>query len=141
MTALINTKMYITKRFGSTVFDRRNFSVIDVTDLSEPIDVAYEPNDFFTLYEAIFNISVTGTVAQFTTSYSFLRTVSAYLQSTGDVHLAELKRSGHNMLDEFLVAPLVVYNDAYQGMDVSEPDNLGKTLALAEASYRVLSFI
>jgi len=134
-TAAGSTKMTVTKRHGSTVFDRANLTILDVTELSEPIPVTYEPEDFFAFYEYIFAVDLNSTDFPTSTPYSFLVTITSYLQGS-DNQIEPLGGSPGIRLQEFLATPVVIYNDAWLGLTVSEP-GMGKSLALAIASYRV----
>jgi hypothetical protein len=128
--------MTVTKRHGSTVFDRVNFTVLDVTELSDPIPVMYEPEDLFALYQFIFNVNLNSSEFETSTPFSLLLTVSSFLQGTGDGPIDYLKATTQTRLREFLATPVIIYSDAWLGLPISEPD-MGKTLALATASYRV----
>ena len=128
--------MTVTKRHGSTVFDRANLTILDVTELSDPIPVTYEPEDFFAFYEAIFAVDLNSTSFPTSTPYSFLVTISSYLQGSGDNGIEPLGGSPRIRLQEFLATPIVIYNDAWLGLTSSEP-GMGKNLVLAISSYRV----
>src|SRR5947207_12710299 len=43
-----NTKMTVSQRRASAVFDRFNFTITDVIDLSDPVPTNYTAKDFFT---------------------------------------------------------------------------------------------
>ena len=47
------TKMAISLRRASTVFHRFNFTIMDITDLSEPTPIVYDPEVFFSFYNII----------------------------------------------------------------------------------------
>jgi hypothetical protein len=133
--------MTIVKRHGSTIFDRLNLTVLDVTDLSDPTSVIYKPDDFFGVYQAVFNIDVNETNIQFSTPYLLLLTISGFLQTIGDKNIASMGGvAGNSRLMAFLATPMVIYNDAWLGRTVSNSD-MGTSLSLATASYRVYSFI
>lgn len=131
--------MTIVKRHGSTVFDRVNLTVIDVTDLSDPIPVVYKPDDFFAVYQTVFNIDINETNVQLSTPYLLLLTISGFLQTIGDKNIASMGGvAGNSRLMAFLATPIVIYNDAWLGRTVSNSE-MGNGLALATASYRVYS--
>jgi hypothetical protein len=133
------TKMTISKRHGSPIFDRTNLTLLDVVDLTEPLPVTYEPADLFAFYEFVFAINLNSTDFFTSSPYSFLFTVSSYLQGSRDPNQIEpIGGSSEIRLQEFLATPIVIYNDAWLGSTVSDPD-MGEQLALAIASYRVLS--
>lgn len=129
--------MTVFKRHGSTIFNRSNLTLIDVIDFSEPIQVTYDPQDLFAFYEFVFAIDLNSTDFFLSTPYSFLLTISSYLQGSGSKgQIQPLGGSPQIRLQEFLATPTVIYNDAWLGLTVSDPD-MGKSLALAIASYRV----
>lgn len=136
VTAEGSTKMTVTKRHGSTVFDRANLTIVDVTELSDPVPVTYEPTDFFAFYEHIFAVDLNSTDFDRSTPFSLLVTISSYLQGAGHNGIQPLGGSPLIRLQEFLATPVVIYNDAWLGLTASEPD-MGKSLALAITSYRV----
>lgn len=134
---LTTTKMTISQRYASTVFDRSNHSIIDVIEMSPPKAVTYAPQDFFAFYESILKVDLNSTDFPTSTPYSFLLTITTYLQNSGEKNQLEpLGGSPQLRLQEFLAAPIVIYNDAWLGSTVSDPD-MGKTLSLAVASYSV----
>lgn len=133
--------MTILKRYASTVFDRSNHTIVDVIEMSSPTPVTYTAQDFFAFYEYIFKVDLNSTDFPTSTPYSFLLTITSYLQNSGENNKLEpLGGSPQRRLQEFLAAPVIIYNDAWLGSTVSDPD-MGKTLSLAIASYSVLSFI
>jgi hypothetical protein len=92
----------------------------------------------FAFYEFVFAIDLNSTDFFTSTPYSFLLTVSSYLQGSGDPNQIEpIGGSSEIRLQEFLATPIVIYNDAWLGNTVSDSD-MGKQLALAIPSYRVL---
>jgi hypothetical protein len=133
--------MTISKRYASTVFDRSNHSIVDVIEMSSPTPVTYAAQDFFAFYEYIFKVDLNSTDFPTSTPYSFLLTITSYLQNSGeDNQLEPLGGSPQRRLQEFLATPVIIYNDAWLGSTVSDPD-MGKTLSLAIASYSVHAFI
>jgi hypothetical protein len=43
------TQMTVWKRYGSTVMDRSNFTILDILDLADPVPVTYKAQDFLNL--------------------------------------------------------------------------------------------
>lgn len=130
-------KLTILKRHASTIFDRQNLTIIDITDLSPPTPVSYDPKDLFAIYRAVFKIDLNQKNVGLSTPYSLLLTVSGYLQSTGENMFKVMGGvAANSRLMAFLATPIIIYNDAWLGRKVSDP-NMGNTLALATASYRV----
>lgn len=133
-----NTKMTISKRRASTIFSRSDFTIVDVTDLSDPVPVIYTPEEFFAFYDIIFRIDQNLTDVELTTQFSFLVSVSSLLLANS---LVEIDSGGGNIkvrLQEFLACPLVVFNSAVLGL-VAEPD-MGKSLSFTTPSYRVITY-
>jgi hypothetical protein len=134
LVAPTTTMMTISQRRASAVYDRYNFTILDVTKLSDPSPVTYEPEDFFGFYDAIFAIDINQTDWSLSTQYSFLVSLSSYLGF--DQH-NEIDAGGgvrQLRLQEFLATPIAIFNDAWLG----EPaEDMGKSLALAIPSYRV----
>lgn len=138
---LTTTKMTISKRYASTVFDRSNHSIVDIIEMSSPKPVTYAPQDFFAFYEYILKVDLNATDFPISTPYSFLLTITSYLQNSGENNRLEpLGGSPQRRLQEFLAAPIVIYNDAWLGSKVSDPD-MGKSLSLAVVSYSVISVL
>ena len=131
--------MTVSKRYASTVFDRTNQTIIDVINMSPPQPVTYTPQDFFAFYEYIFKVDLNSTDFSTSTPYSFLLTIVSYLQNSGETNeLEPLGGFPQKRLQEFLATPIVIYNEAWLGNTVSDPD-MGKTLSLAIPSYAVFS--
>ena len=133
-TVAISTKMTVSRRHASTVFDRQNFTVMDVTDLSTPIPIAYRPDILFSFYEKVMNFNLSSPGSSNSVQYSFLLSLSSYLQ-----HLSTAEGFGGAQrlrIQEFLAAPIVIYNDAWLARQSSDAD-MGNALVLAVLSYRV----
>lgn len=82
--------MSIFKRHGSTVIDRLNLTVLDVTELTDPQPVPYTPDNFFAFYDYVFKVDVN--LPDFDTSagYSFLLNIVTYLEVSTDKNELEL---------------------------------------------------
>src|SRR5579859_478146 len=103
----LSTKMTISKRRASTVYNRSNFTIMDITKLSPPISVLYEPTDFFGFYDAVFfGIRPNTTVPQATTQFDLLISIVAYLEFTADNQIETNGESRELRLHEFLATPL-----------------------------------
>jgi hypothetical protein len=133
----VATKMSITERRASTVFDRANFTILDVMNLSDPVPVNYEPEDFFAFYKFIFAVNLTSRDFAKSTQYSFLLTIASYLHDRNDLRIQDFGGSKRIRLQEFLATPIIIYNDAWLGVTTTTP-GMGKTITLAIPSYRVL---
>jgi hypothetical protein len=132
--------MTVLKRQASTVFDRSNFSIMDVMDMSDAVPVSYPTKDLFAFYQFIFTINTTSTEFTTSTPFSFLLTMSSYLGKPEDTsHIQTLGDSQTRRFQEFLATPMVIYNDGWFGANSSDPDTKNKVLSLATQSYRVVS--
>jgi hypothetical protein len=132
--------MTITKRVASAVFDRFNFTIMDVTGLSDPSPVDYSPQDFFGFYEAIFAVDPKLNESDWTlsTQYSFLLILTSFLESVKGTQINSGTGAQQLRLQEFLATPIALFNNAEIG--ALTPD-MGNTLALAIPSYRVISVL
>jgi len=125
--------MTIFQRQASTVYDRFNFTIQDVTYISSPSLVEYTPDDFFGFYDAIFAI---GNETDFglSTQYGFLLMLSGFLLFDQD---NQIEYGGGNRalrLEEFLATPVAIFNNAWLNMTA---DNMGDSLSLVIPSFRV----
>ena len=128
-----NTKFTISERRASTVFDRSNFTILDIVDFSDPIPSAHTPDDYFLFYEVVFAVNTNLHYYNQTIQYWFLDVVSSYLRDEID---SQLDVNEHILkLQEFLATPFAIFNNVLWG--IATP-NLGKTVTLAIPSYRVL---
>ena len=131
---MYNSNVTISKRNASTVYDRFNFTIVAVTDLSDPLPVEYEPTDFFDFYDLVFAINVTQPNWDLSTSYTFLLSLISYLQYEQDQQIVSGGGNRLFKLEEFLAAPLAIFNFAWLG----EPtEGMGQSLSLVAPSYRV----
>jgi hypothetical protein len=130
----VNTKLTISARNASTVFDRFNFTIIDIIDLSDPTPVTYGPEDFFTFYEIIFAVDQTQQNWWLTTQYLFLLGISSALSTwapeNGTGSYDQLSR-----LEEFLATPIFLFNNGQYG---GPTPGLDTSATLVTQSYRVL---
>ena len=131
--------MTISKRRASTVFDRFNFTILDFTHLSDPSPVHYEPEDFFQFYDVIFAINLTQTNWQMSTQFTFLLSLSAFLEYGQDNQIESLEGARQQKLQEFLAAPIAIYNDAWLRKITNE--DMGNSLALAILDWTGRCFI
>jgi hypothetical protein len=131
--ALSNTKMTITERRASTVFNRSNYTIMDIIKISDASPTNYTVNDFFLLYEIIFAFNASKEDASLTTQYLFLEAIVQNLQN--GLKANDLTTGARLLqLQAFLAAPLVVFNNIVWG---GPTPNMGNSAALAVPSYRV----
>lgn len=128
-----NTKMTISKRRASTVFSRSNFTIMDVTNLSDPSPVNYTADDFFSFYEVLFKLASNHPDIT-STQFTFLLSISGYLLTNQGEQIDDGVGIRQLRLQEFLACPLVIFNNAY--IQQLMPD-MGNSLSLAIPAYRV----
>jgi hypothetical protein len=134
MVAPSNIKMTIFKRRASTVWNRFNFTIMDFTDLSDPTAVGYDPEDFFGFYDVILAIDQNQTDWVLSSQFALLVSISAFLDFHGDNQIDPGGGSRDFRLQEFLAAPIALFNTAARG-DIA--DDMGISITLAIPSYRV----
>ena len=124
-------------RRASAIYDRVNYTIIDVSDLTDPIPADYTPDDFFGFYEAIFTIPLNKTGWSLSTPYRLLLHVSSFLQpSLQENQIVSGSGVQRAKLEAFLATPMALFNDAWQGNNITE--GMGRNIALAQQSYRVI---
>lgn len=128
-----NTKFTVWERRASTVFDRSNFTILDILDFSDPIPTSYGPEDYFLFYDVIFAVNTTLESYQQTIQYLFLDTVSSFLRNDNEDSQLEID-ARLLKLQEFLATPIAVFNTVQWGLPTP---NLGNSTTLAIPSYRV----
>jgi hypothetical protein len=126
--------MTVSKRRASTVYNRSNFTIVDVTDLSAPTTMEYHPDDFFPFYDIIFAVDQGQTGWNQSIQFMFLFSMAAFLESGGGGGRIDSGGGPQLRLHEFLATPLAIFNDAWQR---NPTDDMGKSFALAIPSYRV----
>jgi len=135
-----NTKMTISERRASTVFDRFNFTITDIIDFSPPTPTNYTAEDFFTFYDIIFNIDQTQANWPASTQYMFLLAISIFLGTPTPTQNGTGTDDRLSRLEEFLATPIFLFNNAMFTND-STPIGMGKSATIAMRSYRVHSIL
>ena len=132
-----NTKMTVSERRASAVFDRFNFTITDIIDFSDPVPTNYTADDFFTFYDIVFALNETEDNWWKTTPYLFILGIQSYLEDVSSVQNGTGSDDRLSRLQEFLATPIFIFNGFVYGGDV---DGLGKSATLAIPSYRVCLF-
>jgi hypothetical protein len=140
-TAPFNTKMTISTRRATTVFNRSNYTILDIIDLSSPIPAIYAPSDLFAFYDIIFNVNTTQTNWQYSTPFSLLFSMANFLQRNQDNQLDSGGGSRQLRLQEFLATPFAVFNNVWFSLPGDDVSEMGKSVALAVPGYRVSSLL
>jgi hypothetical protein len=126
--------MTISQRRASTVYNRFNYTIEDIIDLSVPTPMDYTPDDFFTFYSQIFAVNPNETNWSSSVQYRFLLMISAFLESYQDNQIESGADPRLLKLHAFLATPIAIFNDAWSS---EESPNMGDTIAVADSSYRV----
>jgi hypothetical protein len=130
-----NTKMTISQRRATTVFNRFNFTITDVINLSDPTPTIYDINDFFIFYEIIFAVNETTPQWWQSTQYMFLLGIVSFLGNNVPTENGTGSDDRLSRLQEFLVTPTFLFNNVvFRG----PLEGLGTSASLAIPSYRVI---
>jgi hypothetical protein len=132
-----NTKMTVSQRRASAVFDRFNFTIIDIIDFSEPISTNYTAEDYFTFFDIVFALNETDANWWKTTQYLFLLGIQTYLGNPTSVQNGTGSDDRLSRLQEFMATPIFLFNNFVYGGPV---EGLGKSATLAIPGYRVHLF-
>jgi len=127
--APLNTKMTISERRASTVFDRSNFTITEIISLSDPKPTNYTPEDFFHFYAIVFAVDENQANYTSTIQYLFLYSIASFLIEQVTERAVDLAR-----LRQFLATPLLIFNNVEYGGPTFD---MGKSVSLAIPSYRV----
>lgn len=130
-----STIMTINKRRASTVFDRFNLTITDIIEFSDPTPTVYEPRDFFTFYEIVYNVNQTLANWGSSIEYMFLLGTVSFLENNVDTLNGTGSDDRVAKLQEFLAVPIFLFNNIVYGGPT--PD-MGSSVTLAVPSYRVL---
>ena|SRR5579859_587494 len=96
----------------------------------------YGPEDFFPFFNAIFNVDISKEWWNETTQYNFLRVTWLYISSRATTQEIGGDIGPALQLKALFAVPVLIFNDVvYQG---PLPDDLGKSISLANIGYRVL---
>jgi len=135
LDAPVNTKVTISERRATTVFDRSNLTIIDILEISNPVPTNYTPDDYFTFYDIVFGVDESEPFYNLTAQYlliSQLDTNLTPLENPFDLGLAGNVLS----LQQVLIAVHLIFNNMYWSYPFPY-DNMGKRIALAVSSYQV----
>jgi hypothetical protein len=129
-----NTKVTISARRASTVFDRFNFTITDIINFSDPTPTKYTAADFFTFYDIVFAVNQSQTNWPQSAQYLFLLGISTYLGDPTPTQNGTGSADRQTRLQEFIATPIFLFNNALYGGVVSD---MGRSVTLAIPSYRV----
>lgn len=130
--------MTISTRKATTVFNRGNYTILDIIDLSPPTPVIYTPADLFGFYDIILNVNLSRPNWQYSTPFSLLFSLANYLHINQENQLDSGGGSRQIRLQAFLATPFAVFNNAWFSLP-EDSGTMGKSVALAIPGYRVLA--
>src|SRR5205814_5551394 len=130
-----NTKMTISQRRASTVFDRFNFTITDIIKFSDPTPTNYTAQEFFTLIDIVLGVPKNPYLGQ-SIQYLFVLAIESYLGDPTDVQNGTGSDDRIARLQEFMATPVLLFNNAVYGGPTLD---MGKTATLAIPSYQVIS--
>ena len=129
--------MTVTHRRATTVFNRSNYTILDVTDLSTPTPTNFTADDLFGFYDVIMNVNLTETNWQTSSAFGILRGLANFLHRNQDNELDSGGGSRQLRLQAYLSTPFAVFNNAWLGLPDDADSVMGKSVALAVPGYRV----
>jgi hypothetical protein len=134
---VFSEKIAITKRRSTTVFNRYNYTILEVLDVSEEWEATnYTADDFFPIFDAVFSVDTNQTGFNNSIQYQFVRASWSYLSSRINTQEATGADEGITKLRQLFAVPILDFNNVvFVGGPI--PDDLGKTITLATVSYRV----
>jgi len=133
-----NTKVSISQRRATTVFDRLNSSIIDILDLSPPTPMNYTAANFFALYDQVFAIPF-GQQWNISTQYFFTLGIQQFLSTPSGTENGTGNDMQLSRLQDFLATPVFLFNNVVYYQQGGPTPDMGTQAALAYPSYRVPS--
>jgi hypothetical protein len=134
---VFSEKVAITKRRSTTVFNRYNYTILEVLNVSEEWEATnYTADDFFPIFDAVFSVDINQPGWNNSVEYQFLRASWSYLSSRINTQEATGADEGITKLRQLFAVPILDFNNlVFVGGPI--PDDLGKTITLANVSYRI----
>jgi len=128
--------MTIIKRRATTVFDRYNYTILDVIELDENWETTnYGSEDFLALFDSVFHFDPTQPDWSTSVQFSFVNTLAAYLTNRIQKQEVSGADEGLSSLRALFAVPILEFNNVVFGGPYS--DDLGSSISLAKISYRV----
>jgi hypothetical protein len=132
-----NTKMTISERQSTTVFDRSNLTIIDIVNISDPTPTNYTVNDFFTFYDIIFLVNETDPSYNITPQYLLVRLLNEDLISNPLNWFNIGAASGVSKLQQLLTTIPLIFNNMFWQYPFSSDIEMGTSVVFAIPRYRV----
>ena len=129
--------MTVSQRRASAVFDRFNFTITDIIDISDPIPTNYTADEFFMFFDIVFALNETDANWWKTTQYLFLLGIQTYLGDPTSVQNGTGSDDRLSRLQEFMATPIFLFNNFVYGGPL---EDMGTSATLAIPSYRVRLF-
>ena len=134
-----STKVTITQRLATTVYDRTNLTIIDIFELSTPTPTSYAPSDFFPIFGLALDFDTRALDNIHYTAFQYLEYLTTFVQE----QLALSRNAGFEgtlALRQLMATPVLVFNNQFieQNTDHSLPsENLNRTATLVVPGYQV----
>jgi hypothetical protein len=133
-----STVLSITEYTATTVYDRTNFTILDVTEMSNPTPVSYSPGDFFAVFDHALAVSLLdGTNAIDVQFLFYLTPLLEWAQKNAINDYRQLE-----LLRQFMTVPLLVYTNQFMNAPDSKQlpvplENQNRSAALVTVGYQV----
>ena len=133
----LSNKITITKRRATTVFNRYDYTILDVNLLDTWERINYTRDDFQPIFDAVFTVPIEDQGWNISTQCDFL--IRTWKYFSGRINSTESQGAdeGLSKLRSLFTAPLLVFNNVNYQNGGPIPDDLGKNISLANVSYRV----
>ena len=133
--APLNTKMTILSRRATTAFDRRNGTITDFINLSDPIPTNYTVDNFFAIYKVMFFLPLNATVPiTATINYEFIAAIASFFADETVIQIDQ--DSNLSKMQQFLATSILTFNNQTWARPGPEWDP-GTQAALGTHSLRV----
>ena len=139
LEAVQNTKMTISERRATTVFDRFNLTILDILDISDPTPTNYTTNDFFAFYDILFAVNETDPFYNVTAQFSIVTILLSVINGNGVNWFDIGDVGGVSILRQVLATIPLVFNSAFWQFSIPSNLNMGKSIGFAVPRYRVIT--
>jgi len=137
LEALQNTKMTISGRRATTVFDRSNLTILDILNISDPTPTSYTTNDFFAFYDILFAVNETEPFYNVTAQFSIITILLSVINGNGENWFDIGDVGGVLSLQQVLATIPLIFNSAFWQLSLPSNLNMGQSIGLAIPRYKV----
>jgi hypothetical protein len=133
--------IFITLRLATAVYDRTNFTILDVLDLSDPLPTNYTAAEFFNIFDLALKFDARSTDSYLYTAFQFLNYLTQFLAVRQGASRASLNFEGTLPLRQLIAVPILVFNNQFmeQASGVLPSQNRNRTASLVNPGYQVSS--